>query len=287
MVAGRRLIAVVAVCAAAPLLAVARPVAASPPPPPDDGDDAAAIVALYGWFAVIDGGVLDQYTALYDDGREDEIAECMAESGFTYTPQIEAVNFLRSDPYLSMSSEDYAHAYGFGIAAGPLGLVPEPQAENANAGHLESLSEGQQEAWSVQHDRCVEEVYGDRDDEWDRQQAFSLAATEFKDWMYARDDYRAVRRAWQECLAASGFEFEYPEQMRLQFLEQMTEIAPSFQVQEGNDEYAEMEALFASEREAAIANVPCEATYRRDVRSLIADHIGTFWEFFETATTGE
>lgn len=249
------------------------------PPVPADGDDAAMVVVLYDWFGIVRPEDQDDYVALFDGMAEDNaaMAACMQEAGFefpVYDPAVGAASRF-ADSSLQ-APEEWAAEYGFGFAAGTLGMFasPDGDAEREDDDYFSSMTPGERQAFSAQAQECYGR--GDAAADTPRQMAMNVAAPAYRERVLADARVIAAAAEWQACMAAAGFDFDNVEQMRQHFVDAVHSSSAAL-----TD--TELQRLLAAEREAALVNLDCEPAYHQTVRAVIFDRIDEFWTLFDSA----
>lgn len=225
-------------------------------------DDASLLSILY---ASLDVGTADEAADSFSTNTPaEEIAECMRDAGFQYEP----IDELAGDPRWTLSAEDYAAQYGFGIVAQELGTYPrEP---DPNFDYVNSLSEGQRDAYFSAEQSCRG---GDSAEGRERYyNAFNVALEQFRGNVAADEQIVDALGEWRGCMAAAGFDYESPQQM-----------TESFYIAMNSSSSEALEGLGAEEVAVAVANVPCEAEYRAVYREVVAGRFDEFKELLDTA----
>lgn len=191
----------------------------------------------------------------------EDIEVCMVEQGFDYGARDE----LEGDPRWTMSPEEYAATYGFGIVAQETGAYPSPP--DPNAEYVTSLSAGQRDAYFRAEDAC--RLGPDAEERVRYFNAFAVAFEAFSGEVYLDDRAAEALESWQSCLADAGYQFESPQQMR-----------ESFYLRLGS---ADLDELQLEEITMASANVPCESAYKESHRDVVADGFDEFKELLAAA----
>lgn len=198
-------------------------------------------------------GPLDEfYEAAYGEWDEDEsvrqsnrveelVAECMAEQGFDYTPvdqsQYYGDSWEPEELDVEWGTIEFAEQYGYGITTNPWDrgseedAAAEPEFEDPNQEYVESMSEGEQQAyyealWGVQEDIEVTDEGDEAEYEYDWKTAGCQGAAqhevfeggeeadEFADlneemsaiWETVESDPRIaeLNTTWASCMADAG-----------------------------------------------------------------------------------
>ncbi|GAA2174175.1 hypothetical protein GCM10009846_19120 [Agrococcus versicolor] len=116
-----------------------------------DGDAAPAGDVTYedsplAQYLGVEADAYDEYAAQEADVQE-AIAACMAEEGFEYVPVVLEAEDMQADVE-AMDAEEWAAQHGYGVASGGEPIDDATMQEDPNAAYVESLSVGEQEAWS-------------------------------------------------------------------------------------------------------------------------------------------
>lgn len=215
-----------------------------------------------GGFGGVDTEAIEQEQQLI----EVEVQRCMQAEGFTYTPESNT-NVLRvfvAADRQGVSDEDYAATEGFGITTrfdaifeGEIDLVDDEP--SANDAHLETLSEGEREAWQFalrgeapvrdEQGRLIdpdtgeplpqgqrfaatggcradaqEIVRGDLTDLSELQDAFDV----LEERIDADPRITEIRREWSACMLDAGFDYEDVAEARQYFNGEIRPLLRSF-----------------------------------------------------------
>lgn len=246
--------------------APASPVVVEVPEPPLDGSDSALLYddaeLLTRLYSLLQAGTAEE-TDLTLNGRvpQEEIAACMAEANFQYEPEDE----MAGNPRWTMQPDDFAAQYGLGIIAVETDVYP--RVEDPNLAYMQSLSEGQREAYYSALREC--RLGDERDAQLVFFNAESVAIQQFHEVVTADDRVIAATEAWAACMAAAGFDYDEPQQMRQSFYSALNAD--------------DLEALFAEEVAVAVANVPCEAEVIEVRRDVIASRFDEYKALLRSA----
>lgn len=200
---------------------------------------------------------------------EADVARCMSDAGFQYTEWPSASEELASDPRSTISAEEYAAAYGFGVAAYDLGLL-DPGPPDPNMAYTSSLSDGQRDAYYQTERACGAPA---PDDPYRNSNAWNVALEDFRAAVDADQRTVTAMDTWRACMATAGFTFDTPMAMRTSFYQRLG----------GGPDRAELQQLHRDEVAAAVANVACEAAYQATYRNVITDRVNEFRGLFDAA----
>jgi hypothetical protein len=216
-------VALLAGCAAEP---GATPSSSSPPPSP-----------LEPYYSALYGSGSEEEQAAQNAAIQDAVAACMKEEGFTYTPDpsLGASSFSTEDMEIPWGSEEFATTYGYGVSTDAFGQMNgSGEYEDPNQDYIDSLSAGEQAAWSAALWGIPPEPSGSTDEpsvdvsaeyDWEQAGCMGAAQHEFGDagsmdpefaslveemgaiWMEVREvpAVIAAERKWSGCLASAGF----------------------------------------------------------------------------------
>lgn len=243
------------------------PTTAAPGGATASGDDAAVLAQLY---SLMNVGTEQELVVALTVGNpvEADVARCMADAGFQYAEGPSAEEEAGTDLRWSMSGEEYAATYGFGVAASELGLFP-ARPPDPNMSYVGSLSQGQVDAYYQTYRACSRP---DPDDRFRNSNALNVALEQFRGAVDADERSVAALTAWRECVAAAGYRFDTPQAMRESFYARLPGASR-----------ADLERLLADERAAATANAPCEAAYTAERRDVITERVDEFRGLFDAA----
>lgn len=185
---------------------------------------------------------------------QEEVQECVQAAGFEYFIYVPLAN----DPSASMTAEDYAVTWGFGITAQILGTYPQPSNEDID--YLASLSDSERTAYDAVVEQCVDAA----DFDPDRNPAIQSAAEQFRAALIIDPRLQSATETWRDCMSSQGFDYASPDDMRQHFYSGMV------------DPDANLQSLFQLETQTAIANVSCEPAYRSAYRALVAERFNDF-----------
>lgn len=223
-------------------------------------DDAELLTRLYSF---LQAGTAEETDLTLNGGvvSQEEIAACMAEANFQYEPEDE----MAGDPRWTMSPDEFAAQYALGIVAQEIGVYP--RVSDPNLEYMQSLSEGQRDAYYAARRECM---LGDQRDELLAfQNAESVAMQQFHEVVSADDRMIAANEAWSACMTAAGFSYDDPQQMRQSFYSALNSD--------------DLEALFNEEVAVAVANVPCEAEIIEVRRDVIASRFDEYKALLQSA----
>lgn len=177
--------------------------------------------------------------------QQQEIVECMAESGFEYAPVLLTST---SDSFADFTSREYAEAHGFGVVDAVLGADDEPQpASDPNAGNPYRNSP----EYSATLERCATEAA----EEANRQTGLSqLRALDEEVVAAIAADPEVIDAAetWQECAASAGISAASRRDLIDTFLEEALVTDP-----------ARLGELRAAEVDAAVQTYGCSTAFDR------------------------
>lgn len=192
-----------------------------------------------------------------------EIASCMAQASFQYEPD----DPLAGDPRWTMSPEEFASQYGLGILAQATGQYP--SVTGPNQAYVSSLSEGQRVAYTASLDACSTGDVGT--DGLRFLNAYQAAFEQYRGLVTTDERVVDATATWSACMAAAGFDYDNPEQMRSTFWDAFSLSGD------------ELEQRFNEEIAVAVANLPCEAAYTQTVREVAADRLDEFTTMIQSA----
>lgn len=233
-----------------------------------------------------------------DRQREELTAECMAEEGFDYVPNVQtgSLSFGSADDWRP-DDRDWVEKYGYGMVDSPGSDVP-PDEEyvDPNADYVNSLSENEQEAF-------YEALYGppvpedqtndDGSYEWDWETAgcygwaqnemsqedptqsdefapLMEAMDEFWTGLPTRPEFVELDAEWSTCMDEAGFPgFAAQTDAQESIIEEQNAYWESNPEAPGMDD-ADMKALQEKEIELALADLDCreEVDYRDRYRTV-------------------
>lgn len=215
------------------------------------------------------GGGIDagQVDAVAEEQQliEIEVQACMQAQGFTYVPEdnTDGLRFFAATANQGISEADYAATEGFGIStrfdAIFDGEIDLSEASDPNDDYLETLSEGERDAWQfalrgqpperneqgqlidpetgevLQGGRgqqitggcrleAQEAIRGDLDSLDDLADAFA----ELDDRIEADPRITELRREWSSCMLDGGFDYDDADAARADFNQQMRPLLRSF-----------------------------------------------------------
>lgn len=200
---------------------------------------------------------------------ESDVAKCMSAAGFDYVPGPSPEAQVAADPRTTLSPEEFAARYGFGVAASDLGLLPGPPPD-LNQAYRQTLTKGEADAYNQVYFRCG----GGTPDRIARSNALNGAVAEFRNVVDADDRVVAAVAAWSACLAAAGFTYDTPLSMLESFYSRLN----------SGISHDELEKLFTEEVAVATANVPCEAARRATYRDVVLERFGEYTTLRAAAT---
>lgn len=224
-------------------------------------DDAVLLSILYSNLGVGTPEELEQAFSL--NTPEAEIAECMSSEGFEYEPGPD----LPADPLASLEPAEFAAQYGFGIASQELGLLSAPI--DPNFAYINSLSEGQRDAYYATFNECRGWVPGNDRDRYFN--ALTVAIEEVRGSIETSDPVVEALAVWRSCMASAGYEYESPMAMRESLYAELGSDSP------------DLEGLLEREIAIAVANVPCEADYKATYRGAVTDRFDEFKVLLDSA----
>jgi hypothetical protein len=219
--------------------------------------------------ALLDVGTADDVAALLTSNiPEAEVSECMGQSGFDYVAGPDPDQQVDGNPHLRLSASEYASTYGFGAAAGVLGLLPAAPSD-PNQAYRSSLNDSQRAAYTD----ALAECSGRTSERSQYSAALSQAVGDFREVITADDRALAAVDAWSDCIAAAGFGFTHPQELETSFYTRANSA-------QGHDE---LEALRLEEISAAVANVECEEPYTATFRAVAVDRFPEFKSMLQAA----
>ena len=213
----------------------------------------------------IDAGQVDAF-AEEQQLIEIEVQACMQAQGFTYVPEdnTDGLRFFAATANQGISEADYAATEGFGISTrfdaifdGDIDLS---EASDPNDDYLETLSEGERDAWQFalrgqppernEQGQLIdpetgevlqgggrgqqttggcrleaqEAIRGDLDSLDDLADAFA----ELDDRIEADPRITELRREWSSCMLDGGFDYDDADAARADFNQQMRPLLRSF-----------------------------------------------------------
>lgn len=234
--------------------------------PPMSAEDTATLATLY---ALLDVETADELVVAFSSNvPPDEMARCMTAAGFDYVAGPSPEEEVAAMPQYRLSAAEFAATLGLGIASQELGTyvtLPDP-----NLGYLE-LPVEEQERYGAQEFECR----GGRDPaRLARSTAWSSAVAQFHDLLESDPRVADATAAWRTCLADRGYSYD----SRMSLMEDFSaRLGPlSRRRYEGEDVEAELRALLDQEIAVAVANVPCEAAYVEEYRSVVFDRFAEF-----------
>lgn len=182
----------------------------------------------------------DELAAFYEElarGAERKIAECMLREGFEYTP-IDFVDRGEVDGLTDPDSKEFIEEYGFGVASNPFGdMIERIEAfEDPNQAYLESLSDGEAEAYmhalrSDLFESATPLAGGCESEAYEEAFAFGTVFEQFGDELEemraavdADPRIVAARAGWGECMSGAGYNYRDAEDARRDFERQLSAI---------------------------------------------------------------
>jgi hypothetical protein len=198
---------------------------------------------------------------------EPDVAACMRNAGFQYTEQTSEADQIAVDPRYTLSPADYAAAYGMGITAYDLGLLP--QVVDPNLGYVQSLSLEERDSYFRWHSSCA----GATNERMKQGTAVNIAFDEFRDRLRGDDRIAAAEAGWRDCMASTGHVYESRQAMLESFYGRMN----------SGITHDELQQLFSEEVAVATAGVPCEAAYRAAYRDVASSRFGEFRDLLDAA----
>jgi hypothetical protein len=203
----------------------------------------------------------DAAAAFAPSAEQQRVQSCVESGGFQYFIYAP----LADDPSVQMTPSEYASTWGLGITAQILGTYPKPFTDDVK--YLASLSESEREAYEAVVVECVRSVGVDSN----RNAVIQYATEQFRARLILDPRLQAATESWSQCMAASGYEYSSPDEMRQHFT--TASIASQ----------ASLPELFTAEVRTAVANVPCEATYRSLYSDIVAERFGEFTSLVSSA----
>lgn len=200
---------------------------------------------------------------------EPDISSCMQDAGFDY----EILQHPRP-PHELMSNDEYASAYGLGVASFALGIIP--VVELANQDRTAGLSQSERDAFIAMEARCLSSV-AQPSSVHPAYEVLPYAIGAFIVTVDADPRVQDAETAWAECMERSGHNFATPQQMRAYFYEEA--YAPD----------VDLNALLAVEVQTALANTECRLQRDETVRTVIAERFSEFKSLVNSGSpsTGE
>lgn len=275
------------------------------------------------------GGGRGGRAAVDDQAEQDRLVQvgiqrCMQEQGFTYFPEEQAglrQIFVRPEG-AGLSPQDYAATEGFGIStrfdALLEGDIDLSEDTSPNDEHLETLSEGEVEAWQFalrgappernDQGQLIDPETGDviqgrgriaggcrGDAQTEVRGDFSVLqdlADEFaalEDRIDADPRIAQIRRDWSDCMREAGYDYEEPGDARAEITEEVQPLMRGLfrrGPNAANDEplsltpeqETELKALQDRERTVAIASLECDAGTQEEVAEITARYEAEFVE---------
>jgi hypothetical protein len=150
------------------------------------------------------------------------------------------------DPDGTLSDEEYAETYGFGIDAmfsdsGP-GL-PDPAESDPNRDYLQSLSEKEREIWFDTSTKCTREAYSNEDEIFEAFDPFAEAAVAVQELVDADPRVIRAQEAWSACMADGGHPgLQTPQQLLRELLDERSRLEGD---ERATEDFARLELVVA------------------------------------------
>ncbi len=206
-----------------------------------------------------DGQIEEQQRAV-----QQQIQRCMQEQGFAYVPDADAgLRRFTADVGVGLDRAAFAEQFGFGISTGFDSLVERAvdfsEEVDENAAHLETLSEGEADAWLIALDgvppernasgqlidpetgeviagrgrgvrsggcrgQAETEVFGD----FSALASLSDEFAELEERIQADPRVVEISTAWQNCMSDAGFDYDDEQQARTEIQQTYRPLLFSF-----------------------------------------------------------
>lgn len=268
-------------------------VATAPPTLPEAGfvdgpqvyDDATLLAMLYVGF---DAGEPEDASRMFSGYADNELlATCMQKAGYQYDAAPSQTETQATDPRYTLAPSEFAAEYGLGVAAEALGLLAAEYQVDPNWEFRSTLSASQQEAFDDAESACLTEQIdnGDvvvNDQAWGN--AVDYSWQQFQPIVESDDRVVEALAAWQQCMAASGYDYDDPAAVVVDFRSRLSGLGvPGQTFDPDSPEYAEAQQLMAAEIAVATANAECIPPYTEALRAAIVDHFDEYKQIFLSA----
>jgi hypothetical protein len=143
-----------------------------------------------------------------NDLFEDSVQRCMKLNGFEYTPQPGAARTGRVGDDGSLSDEEYASEFGFGIWTALFdsgSRMMDASTQSINNSYLAEMSDEAQEAWRTQLKTCMQDGYDQQDNAGMLIAPFDEARIEIEQLVDVDTRVAEAESRWSSCMAAEGF----------------------------------------------------------------------------------
>jgi hypothetical protein len=198
---------------------------------------------------------------------EGEVRTCMEVRGFTYLEDLSPEQMVAMNPFMSLSREEFARQYGFGISAVRLAIFPEFP-PNPNDSYVESLSSAEQAAWN----EAVRNCRNMTTDGATYSTALNTATAEFREALNADDRIIAATEQYGSCMAAAGFDFDSPLATRGHFASLAAQATSSV-----------LEEVLQDEIRAAVADSSCGEPLIEMFRTVAMERFAEFESMLDAA----
>jgi hypothetical protein len=226
---------------------------------------------------------------------EEIVAACMQEQGFEYTPQDygDLTAKVEDENQPDWTSLEFAEQYGYGATTGDeLAAATDEGDEDAfvdaNADYVASMSETEQAAYTeaLYGSQATEEpVEGEEPTEWDwttagcqgkaqhevYEEGQAWADPQFKDLtkelgeLYedatSSEEVVAAKKAWSECMAKEGYDFDGPDDASQSIYDAIEKIPGA---EDGTQDKAALDELKTTEIATAVADRTCQQSTKYD-----------------------
>lgn len=165
-----------------------------------------------------------------NERSQDAVRECMAQAGFEYRVQPDAATYRRAGDDGTLSDEQYAAEFGFGVyvsLSGDRELPATGTDQSVNSDYISSLSDGEREAWYDQVDGCTRDSWDLEDRLYELVTPFDDAAQVLEQRVMNDPTVIAAEATWASCMAVEGFVYRSRSQMVDDLLSEGNRIASS------------------------------------------------------------
>jgi hypothetical protein len=209
------------------------------------------------------------------------VATCMKAKGFDYVP-VKPEEIFTLGPAGSMSAEEFAAKYGFGLLTLSGSNAPFiAPADDPNLAIVDGLSASGQQQWNASSFACQDQA----DSETALLGVTAASQSIIEEFTAGvRADSRVIEAAavWATCMSSQGFTYPTPSEMRKALGATAQSLMAQGAFEPSSPAHATYTAASEKEIQTAVANTKCEPEYRKvedDVvderRSDLIEALGT------------